>query len=65
MVRFTEELAAWLRETARRTSVRAGHLIRDQLDRVKKETAGQAFLRHGGELSGPANLSSRKGFARK
>jgi Arc/MetJ-type ribon-helix-helix transcriptional regulator len=62
-VRLTEELTAWLRETVRKTGVPAGRLIRDQLEKAKKETGGQSFLRHAGELSGPANLSSRKGFA--
>jgi hypothetical protein len=64
-VRLTEELAAWLRDTSRKSGVPAGRLIRDQLEKAKKETGQQIFLRHAGELSGPANLSSRKGFASK
>jgi hypothetical protein len=41
-----------------------GRIIRDQLERAKSETGNQRFLRHAGKISGPPNLSSRKGFAR-
>lgn len=64
-IRITEELSAWLKATARKTGVPVGRLIRDQLERAKKETGNKPFLRHAGSISGPADLSSRKGFARK
>jgi hypothetical protein len=64
-IRLTEELAAWLRETARRTGVPAGRIVRDQLERARGQNGNQPFLRHAGKLSGPADLSSRKGFARR
>jgi len=63
-VRLTPELAEWLQETARRTGLPAGRIIRQQLERAKSESGNQRFLRHGGKISGPPDLSSRKGFAR-
>jgi hypothetical protein len=64
-IRLTEELAAWLKSTARKTGVPVGRLIREQLERAKQETGNKPFLRHAGSISGPADLSSRKGFAKK
>jgi predicted DNA-binding protein len=64
-VRLSEELAAWLSETARRTGLPAGKIIREQLERAKAEAGNQRFLRLAGKISGPVNLSSRKGFSRR
>lgn len=64
-IRLTEELADWLKETARRTGLPAGRFIRQQLERVRQEDGGQRFLRHAGKISGPPDLSSRKGFSRR
>ncbi len=64
-IRLTDELAAWLRDTSRKSGVPAGRLIRDQLEKAKNEVGQQSFLRRAGEITGPANLSSRKGFARE
>jgi hypothetical protein len=63
-VRLTEEEAAWLAETARKTGMPAGRIVRQQLQKAKAESGGQPFLRLAGKMSGPANLSSRKGFSR-
>jgi hypothetical protein len=64
-VRLTEQLAAWLAETARRTGLPAGCIIREQLEKARAESGNQRFLRLAGQISGPPNLSSRKGFARR
>jgi len=64
-VRLPEELAAWLAETARRTGVPAGRIVREQLERAKAEGGSQPFLQLAGKIRGPADLSSRKGFARR
>ena len=64
-VRLTPELDAWLRETARDTGIPAGRIIRDQLERAKSKAGNQRFLRRAGEISGPPDLSSRKGFSRR
>jgi hypothetical protein len=39
-------------------------IIRHQLERAKSEPGNQRFLRHAGRISGPPDLSSRRGFAR-
>jgi predicted transcriptional regulator len=64
-VRLTEELAGWLAETARRTGRPAGRIIREQLEQARAQSGNQRFLRHAGKLSGPADLSSRRGFERR
>ncbi len=63
-IRLTDELLDWLKDTSRRTGVPVGRLVRQQLEHAK---AGgkQRFLRYAGAVSGPADLSSRKGFGRK
>ena len=63
-VRLTLELAEWLRETARKTGLPAGRIIRHQLERAKSEAGSQHFLRHVGKINGAPDLSSRKGFSR-
>ncbi len=64
-IRLSEELAEWLADTAHRTGLPAGRIVREQLERAKAETGDQRFLKHAGKLEGPADLSSRKGFARR
>jgi len=64
-VRLTEELAAWLAETAQKTGLPVGRIIRQQLERARAESGGQRFLRHAGKISGPVDLSSRKGFGQR
>jgi len=64
-VRLPEDLAAWLAETTRRTGIPAGRIIREQLERAKAEAGDKGFLRLAGKISGPASLSSRKGFSRR
>ena len=64
-IRLTEELLAWLRALSRRTGVPVGRLVRQRLEEMKAEDGGQKFLRHAGALTGPPDLSSRKGFSRK
>jgi predicted transcriptional regulator len=63
-VRLTEDLAAWLSETAQKTGMPAGRIVRQQLEKAKEESGGQRFLRRAGEIAGPPNLSRRKGFSR-
>lgn len=64
-IRLTDELLAWLKETSRQTGVPMGRLIRQQLETAKANGGKQRFLRHIGELSGPPDLSSRKGYSRR
>jgi hypothetical protein len=62
-IRLPEELAEWLRSTARKTGLPVGRLVREELERAKRED--KPFMRHCGSIHGPADLSSRKGFSRK
>jgi hypothetical protein len=62
-VRLTPELAEWLQEKRRQTGLPASRIIRHQLERAKSEAGNQRFLRHAGKISGPPDLSSRKGFS--
>jgi predicted transcriptional regulator len=63
-VRLPEDLAEWLEETAKKSGVSQGRIIREQLENARKEE-GRPFLRLAGAVSGPAGLSSRKGFSRR
>jgi len=64
-IRLTEELATWLRSTARKTGVPVGRLVREQLEKAKQEHGTKSFMRFSGSIDGPPDLSSRKGFSRK
>lgn len=64
-IRLTEELLDWLKGLSRRTGIPVGRLIRQRLEDMKSEDGQQKFLRHAGAISGPSDLSSRKGFSRK
>jgi predicted transcriptional regulator len=63
-VRLPADLAAWLDETSRKTGMARGRIIREELEKARKSEA-RPFLRLAGAGSGPADLSSRKGFSRK
>jgi predicted transcriptional regulator len=63
-VRIPSELAQWLDETARKTGVPKGRIIREELQKARKSES-QPFMRLAGAIAGPANLSARKGFSRK
>jgi len=64
-VRLPEELATWLKSTARKTGVPVGRLVREELERAKRENLDKPFLRYAGIMSGPPDLSSRKGYSKK
>jgi hypothetical protein len=65
-IRLPEEIIAWLKQTSRRTGIRVGRLIPEQLESARSEQGKQRFMRHAGTFKdGPADLSSRKGFSRK
>ena len=62
-VRLPEDLAEWLDEAARKAGVPRSGVVRDQLERARQAQA-QPFLRLAGAVSGPADLSTRKGFSK-
>ena len=63
-IRLTKDLAEWLEETAARTGVSQGQLIREQIETAKAKSAGRAFMRLAGTVRGPKDLSRRKGFSK-
>ena len=64
-VRISKELAEWLAETAQRTGVPHGKLVRDQLEKAKASVGSRPYMRLAGCLRGlPRDLSQRKGFSR-
>ena len=63
-VRLTQELADWLEQTAHKTGVSQGKIVRDQLEKARANAANQTFMRLAGSVRGPKDLSSRKGFSR-
>ena len=64
-IRLTDDLAKWLEETAARTGVSQGQLIREQIEKARAENAGRAFMRLAGSIRGPKDLSRRKGFSKQ
>ena len=63
-IRLPEKLAAWLSDTARKSGMSRGHIVRAELERAKA-SSDRPFLRLAGAIALPANLSTRKGFSRK
>ena len=63
-VRLPDDLAQWLDSTARRTGVSKGRIIREELEKARN-SAGRPFMRLAGIISGPGDLSMRKGYSRK
>jgi predicted transcriptional regulator len=63
-VRIPDDLAQWLDETARKTGVPKGRIIREELEKARK-AEGRPFMQLAGIVTGPPNLSTRKGFSRK
>ena len=63
-VRLPKELASWLEETAERTGVPQGRLIRDQIEQAKRAGGLKSFMRLAGSVKGARDLSTRKGFSK-
>src|SRR5271166_350925 len=64
-IRLTEDLLTWLKGRSRETGVPMGKIVRDQLETAKASGGKQKFMRHVGALSGPPDLSSRKGYSKR
>ncbi|MGH9501069.1 MAG: ribbon-helix-helix domain-containing protein [Terriglobales bacterium] len=63
-IRLTEPIMTWLKQESERTGIPVGRIIREQIERAMETPGSQPFLRHAGKFTGPANMSSRKGFSR-
>jgi len=64
-VRLNKDLSAWLEETASRTGVSQGRIVREQLEKAKSTKADRPFMKLAGSIRGlPRDLSQRKGYSR-
>jgi len=63
-VRLPDDLAEWLEETAKEAGVAKGRIVREELQRAR-DARRRGFMRLAGAVSGPKDLSIRKGFSRK
>lgn len=63
-VRLTPELAKWLESTSAQTGLSQSAIVRDELERARARKK-QPFMELAGIISGPPDLSTRKGFSRK
>jgi predicted DNA-binding protein len=63
-VRLPKELSDWLEQTAQKTGVSQGRIVREQLEKARANAADQSFMRLAGVVRGPKGLSQRKGFSR-
>ncbi len=63
-IRLPKDLAEWLADTAKRTGVPQGKLVRDQLEKAKASTGNRPYMRWAGCISGPKDLSMRKGYSK-
>ncbi|MGA2177800.1 MAG: ribbon-helix-helix protein, CopG family [Verrucomicrobiota bacterium] len=64
-IRADKDLARWLDETASQAGASRGQLVREQLEKARAGGTTPAFMRLAGCVSGPKDLSPRKGFAKK
>ena len=63
-IRLNPDLATWLEETAAKTGVSQGELIREQLEKARAADSIKPFMRLAGTVRGPKDLSTRKGFSK-
>jgi Ribbon-helix-helix protein, copG family len=63
-VRIDDELDAWIEATAKKQGVSKGKLVRDQLEMGRANVLEKPFMRLAGAVSGPRDLSGRKGFSK-
>jgi ribbon-helix-helix CopG family protein len=64
-VRIDDDLDAWIEATARKRGISKGKLVRDQLEMSRASVRERPFMRLAGVVSGPRNLSARKGFSKE
>lgn len=63
-IRLHDDLAEWVEETAKAMGVSQGRLIRDQLEKARREdTQARRFMRLAGSVRMAPDLSTRKGFS--
>ncbi len=63
-IRLTKAQQAWLEARAQATGRARGAIIRDEIEKARKTAGTRGFMRLAGVVSGPRDLSTRKGFSR-
>jgi len=63
-IRLPEDLLERLREESRRTGLPVGRVVRQSLETALNKAKTPAWMRYAGTMSGPKDLSSRKGYTR-
>ena len=63
-VRLPEDLLKRLREKSRRTGLTVGRVVRESLESTLGDENEPAWMKYAGTMTGPKNLSSRKGYSR-
>jgi predicted DNA-binding protein len=65
-IRLPEEILEQLRQTARRTGLPVGRVVRQSIEATLAQDKSNRLLEFAGVIrGGPRDLSSRKGFSRK
>lgn len=64
-IRLSQDLSRWLEKVSRETGVPKGQLVREQLERARRDTRARPWLKLAGAVEGPADLSQRRGYSRK
>ena len=65
-VRLPADLAAWLKDTARRSGQTRGEIVRAQLEKVRSSGGDKPWMALAGKAKGlPKDLSMREGFSRR
>ena len=63
-IRLQDDLAEWVERTARAMGVSQGRLIREQLEKARREDVQtRPYLRLAGSVRLAQDLSTRKGFS--
>lgn len=63
-IRLDKDLAHWVEEQARVTGRSQGSLVKEALERLRRNEQERPFMRLAGSVDGPPDLSQRKGFSR-
>lgn len=64
-IRLPEELAAWVKKTAKRTSQPQGEVVRQELEKARKAAVEKPWMNLAGAVRGPRDLSTREGFDKR
>jgi len=63
-IRLSEELLKRSRGKSRRTGLPVGRVVRESLESTLGDENEPAWMKYAGTMTGPKNLSSRKGYSR-